>query len=203
MKMQSPFVCKAFGAFQDTGNLYIVMEFIPGGDLATLIEINKVRPPPHLTSISTTNQTPAFLRNNSPLLRNRNHPRPILHPLRRDNPPRHQTLQHPNRKRRAHQAIRLWPRPKKRHILPRRRNTRIPSPRAIQPHPRLHPLSRLVLLRYIDVRSPHRLPPIPPRCRGAQTGSTEGPECDSVAAKCYGRDRDGFDMELVVDGPDV
>ena len=53
LNMQSPFVAKAFDAFQDIENLYIVMEYLPGGDLRTLIEAKQVGPL-FLTPIETS-----------------------------------------------------------------------------------------------------------------------------------------------------
>ena len=44
INMQSPFVCKAFDAFQDIENIYIAMEFLPGGDLSALIKVFQVGP---------------------------------------------------------------------------------------------------------------------------------------------------------------
>jgi len=41
--VESPFVINLYGVFQDTSNLYMVMEFVPGGELFTLLRRSSVR----------------------------------------------------------------------------------------------------------------------------------------------------------------
>ena len=41
-----PFIVSLFSSFQDTANLYIVMEFVSGGELFSLIRNNFILPPP-------------------------------------------------------------------------------------------------------------------------------------------------------------
>ena len=35
--VQHPFIINLWGTFQDTANLYMVMDFVPGGELFTLL----------------------------------------------------------------------------------------------------------------------------------------------------------------------
>lgn len=41
--VQHPFIINLWGSFQDTGNLYMVMDFVPGGELFTLLRRSNVR----------------------------------------------------------------------------------------------------------------------------------------------------------------
>lgn len=41
--IQSPFIINLWGAFQDSSNLYMVMDFVPGGELFTLLRRSGVR----------------------------------------------------------------------------------------------------------------------------------------------------------------
>ena len=43
--VQHPFIINLWGAFQDTANLYMVMDFVPGGELFTLLRRSNVRQP--------------------------------------------------------------------------------------------------------------------------------------------------------------
>ena len=40
--VQHPFIINLWGAFQDTANLYMVMDFVPGGELFTLLRRSNV-----------------------------------------------------------------------------------------------------------------------------------------------------------------
>ena len=42
--VQHPFIINLWGAFQDAANLYMVMDFVPGGELFTLLRRSNVRP---------------------------------------------------------------------------------------------------------------------------------------------------------------
>lgn len=41
--VQHPFIINLWGAFQDAANLYMVMDFVPGGELFTLLRRSNVR----------------------------------------------------------------------------------------------------------------------------------------------------------------
>ncbi len=41
--VQHPFIINLWGAFQDSSNLYMVMDFVPGGELFTLLRRSNVR----------------------------------------------------------------------------------------------------------------------------------------------------------------
>lgn len=43
--IQHPFIINLWGAFQDDSNLYMVMDYVPGGELFTLLRRSNVRPP--------------------------------------------------------------------------------------------------------------------------------------------------------------
>ena len=51
--VQHPFIINLWGTFQDTANLYMVMDFVPGGELFTLLRRSNVRFPPleHMVSV--------------------------------------------------------------------------------------------------------------------------------------------------------
>ena len=40
--VQHPFIINLWGTFQDTANLYMVMDFVPGGELFTLLRRSNV-----------------------------------------------------------------------------------------------------------------------------------------------------------------
>jgi protein kinase A len=40
--VQHPFIINLWGSFQDTSNLYMVMDFVPGGELFTLLRRSNV-----------------------------------------------------------------------------------------------------------------------------------------------------------------
>lgn len=40
--VQHPFIVNLWGTFQDTANLYMVMDFVPGGELFTLLRRSNV-----------------------------------------------------------------------------------------------------------------------------------------------------------------
>lgn len=40
--VQHPFIINLWGGFQDSGNLYMVMDFVPGGELFTLLRRSNV-----------------------------------------------------------------------------------------------------------------------------------------------------------------
>ena len=40
--VQHPFIIKLWGVFQDSSNLYMVMDFVPGGELFTVLRRSKV-----------------------------------------------------------------------------------------------------------------------------------------------------------------
>jgi protein kinase A len=40
--VQHPFIINLWGSFQDAGNLYMVMDFVPGGELFTLLRRSNV-----------------------------------------------------------------------------------------------------------------------------------------------------------------
>jgi len=40
--VQHPFIVNLWGAFQDASNLYMVMDFVPGGELFTLLRRSNV-----------------------------------------------------------------------------------------------------------------------------------------------------------------
>ena len=44
--VQHPFIINLWGVFQDSGNLYMVMDFVPGGELFTLLRRSNVLPTP-------------------------------------------------------------------------------------------------------------------------------------------------------------
>lgn len=44
--VQHPFIINLWGSFQDTGNLYMVMDFVPGGELFTLLRRSNRFPDP-------------------------------------------------------------------------------------------------------------------------------------------------------------
>jgi protein kinase A len=41
--VQHPFIINLWGTFQDASNLYMVMDFVPGGELFTLLRRSNVR----------------------------------------------------------------------------------------------------------------------------------------------------------------
>jgi serine/threonine protein kinase len=41
--VRHPFIINLWGSFQDTANLYLVMDYVPGGELFTLIRKSSVR----------------------------------------------------------------------------------------------------------------------------------------------------------------
>lgn len=43
--VQHPFIINLWGTFQDTSNLYMVMDFVPGGELFTLLRRSNVSLP--------------------------------------------------------------------------------------------------------------------------------------------------------------
>jgi len=43
LAVQHPFIVNLWGSFQDTTNLYMVMDFVPGGELFTLLRRSNVR----------------------------------------------------------------------------------------------------------------------------------------------------------------
>jgi serine/threonine protein kinase len=43
--VQHPFIINLWGTFQDPANLYMVMDFVPGGELFTLLRRSNVRSP--------------------------------------------------------------------------------------------------------------------------------------------------------------
>ena len=47
--VQHPFIINLWGSFQDATNLYMVMDFVPGGELFTLLRRSNVSTP--LTSV--------------------------------------------------------------------------------------------------------------------------------------------------------
>ena len=53
--VQHPFIINLWGTFQDTANLYMVMDFVPGGELFTLLRRSNVRfpLPEHMVSVSS------------------------------------------------------------------------------------------------------------------------------------------------------
>jgi protein kinase A len=44
LAVQHPFIVNLWGTFQDATNLYMVMDFVPGGELFTLLRRSNVRP---------------------------------------------------------------------------------------------------------------------------------------------------------------
>jgi protein kinase A len=42
-QLQYPFIINLWGTFQDATNLYMVMDFVPGGELFTLLRRSNVR----------------------------------------------------------------------------------------------------------------------------------------------------------------
>src|SRR5712672_176758 len=46
LAVQHPFIINLWGSFQDSTNLYMVMDFVPGGELFTLLRRSNVRLPP-------------------------------------------------------------------------------------------------------------------------------------------------------------
>lgn len=42
MAVQHPFIINLWGSFQDSANLYMVMDFVPGGELFTLLRRSNV-----------------------------------------------------------------------------------------------------------------------------------------------------------------
>ena len=44
MAVQHPFIINLWGSFQDSANLYMVMDFVPGGELFTLLRRSNVCP---------------------------------------------------------------------------------------------------------------------------------------------------------------
>ena len=57
MAVQHPFIINLWGSFQDSANLYMVMDFVPGGELFTLLRRSNVsvpsltRPRPNATVV--------------------------------------------------------------------------------------------------------------------------------------------------------
>lgn len=47
--VQHPFIINLWGSFQDSGNLYMVMDFVPGGELFTLLRRSNVSSPNYFT----------------------------------------------------------------------------------------------------------------------------------------------------------
>lgn len=45
MAVQHPFIINLWGSFQDSANLYMVMDFVPGGELFTLLRRSNVSTP--------------------------------------------------------------------------------------------------------------------------------------------------------------
>jgi serine/threonine protein kinase len=43
LAVQHPFIINLWGSFQDATNLYMVMDFVPGGELFTLLRRSNVR----------------------------------------------------------------------------------------------------------------------------------------------------------------
>ena len=46
--VQHPFIINLWGSFQDATNLYMVMDFVPGGELFTLLRRSNVSSPLNL-----------------------------------------------------------------------------------------------------------------------------------------------------------
>jgi serine/threonine protein kinase len=68
--VQHPFIINLWGYFQDTANLYMVMDFVPGGELFTLLRRSNVGEPSLLDTISRANSlfsdSPTQSRNSTP-----------------------------------------------------------------------------------------------------------------------------------------
>ena len=50
--VQHPFIINLWGTFQDSSNLYMVMDFVPGGELFTLLRRSNVCPSRHVHSFT-------------------------------------------------------------------------------------------------------------------------------------------------------
>ena len=59
MAVQHPFIINLWGSFQDTANLYMVMDFVPGGELFTLLRRSNVSDlslSPHSSLVRTASE---------------------------------------------------------------------------------------------------------------------------------------------------
>ena len=107
--VQHPFIINLWGAFQDTANLYMVMDFVPGGELFTLLRRSNVsnrHPRPILVCLYSW-LPPALPRPSSKILRGRGRARPQLPPLKRHHLQRSKARKHPAQLRRPHQDCRF------------------------------------------------------------------------------------------------
>ena len=57
--VQHPFIINLWGTFQDTANLYMVMDFVPGGELFTLLRRSNVSPSISVLACSERIPTPS------------------------------------------------------------------------------------------------------------------------------------------------
>ena len=58
--VQHPFIINLWGTFQDTANLYMVMDFVPGGELFTLLRRSNVSPSVFVFAPSVRIPTPSL-----------------------------------------------------------------------------------------------------------------------------------------------
>ena len=108
--VQHPFIINLWGAFQDTANLYMVMDFVPGGELFTLLRRSNVsnRHLRRRTVVCLYSQLPLALpRPSSKILRGRGRARAELPPLKRHHLQRSEAREHPAQLRRPHQDRRF------------------------------------------------------------------------------------------------
>lgn len=105
--VQHPFIINLWGTFQDTANLYMVMDFVPGGELFTLLRRSNVSPPlQHMLSLYSYSIS-ALPRPCRQILCRRSCACAELSALKRHHLSRSQTRKHSPELRRSHQDRRF------------------------------------------------------------------------------------------------
>ena len=104
--VQHPFIINLWGVFQDNTNLYMVMDFVPGGELFTLLRRSNVRLRPPLVLVDLT-PPPAIPRSRRQVLCSRSGTRPESPAQLGHHIPRPQARKYPSQQRRTRQGRRF------------------------------------------------------------------------------------------------
>lgn len=126
-QVKHPFLITLWGTFQDSKNLYMVMDFVEGGELFSLLRKSQVSARPTLCRIALTN--PAFPQPGRQVLRSRSHTGFGLPTRAKHHLPRSQAGKSAARPTRPPEDHRFWFRERSaRHHLDALRYSRLPGP---------------------------------------------------------------------------
>ena len=124
-QVKHPFLITLWGTFQDSKNLYMVMDFVEGGELFSLLRKSQVSSP--IVKCLYMLISAAISQPRRKVLRGRSHPRPRVSARPKHHLPRSETREPAARPTRPPQDHRLWLRKRSpRHHLDALRYARLP-----------------------------------------------------------------------------